>query len=125
MKCITCHVAGDKVFSKLDLSHAFHQLQLDEVSQEYVTINTHHGLYLYTRLPFGVSSAPSIFQSKMEALLRDLPMVVVYIDDNLVAGRSQEEHLANLVQVLQQLKDAGMRLKKEKCSFCLSEVECL
>ena len=61
----------------------------------------------------------------MEALLRDLPKVVVYIDNNLVAGRSQEEHLANLVQVLQRLKDAGMRLKKEKCSFCLSEVECL
>ena len=61
----------------------------------------------------------------METLLRDLPMVVVYIDDILVAGKSQEEHLANLVEVLQRLEDAGMRLKEEKCSFCLPEVEYL
>ena len=118
-------VAGGKIFSKLDLSHAYLQLQLDEASQEYVTINTHRGLYRYTRLPFGVSSAPAIFQRTMETLLRDLPMVVVYIDDILVAGRSQEEHLVNLAQVLQRLEEAGMRLKKEKCLFCLPEVEYL
>ena len=78
-----------------------------------------------SRLPFGVSSALAIFQRTMETLLRDLPMVVVYIDDALVAGRSQEEHLANLAQVLQRLEDTGMRLKKEKCFFCLAEVEYL
>ena len=89
------------------------------------TINTHRGLYRYTRLPFGVASARAIFQCTMETLLRGLPMVVVYIDDILVAGRSQEEHLTNLTQVLRRLDDAGMRLKKEKCSFCLSEVEYL
>ena len=118
-------VAGGKIFSKLNLSHAYLQLQLDETSQEYLTINTHRGVYRYTRLPFSVSSAPAIFQRTMETLLRDLPTVVVCIDDILVAGKSQEEHLANLAQVLQQLEDAGMRLKKEKCSFCLPEVEYL
>ena len=52
-------------------------------------------------------------------------MVVVYIDDILVAGRSEEEHFANLAQVLKRLDAAGVRLKKEKCSFCLSSVEYL
>ena len=82
-------------------------------------------LTMGSRLPLGVSSALAIFQHTMETLLRDLPMVVVYIDDALLAERSQEEHLANLAQVLQRLKDTGMRLKKEKCSFCLAEVEYL
>ena len=118
-------VSGGKIFSKLDLSHAYLQLQLDEPSQEYVTINTHRGLYRYTRLPFGVASAPAIFQCTMETLLRGLHMVVVYIDDILVAGRSEEEHFANLAQVLKRLDAAGVRLKKEKCSFCLSSVEYL
>ena len=118
-------VSGGKIFSKLDLSHAYLQLQLDEASQEYVTINTHRGLYRYTRLPFGVASAPAIFQRTMETLLRGLPMVVVYIDDILIAGRSQEEHHTNLARVLQRLEDAGIRLKREKCSFCLPEVEYL
>ena len=108
-------MASGKIFSKLDLSHTYLKLQLDEVSQEYVTINTHHGLYHYTRLPFSVSSVPAIFQRTMETLLRDLPMVIVY--DILIAGRSPKEHLANLAQVLQRLEDAGMRLKKRSVPF--------
>ena len=118
-------MSGGKIFSKLDLSHAYLQLQLDQSSQEYVTINTHWGLYRYTRLPFGVASAPAIFQCTMETLLRGLTMVVVYIDDILIAGRPQEEHHTNLAWVLQWREDAGIRLKREKCSFCLSEVEYL
>ena len=110
-------VSSGKIFSKLDLSHAYLQLQLDEASQEYVTINTHRGLYCYTRLPFGVASAPAIFQRTMETLLRGLPMVVVYIDDILIAGRSQEEHHTNLARVLQRLEDAGIRLKRENVPF--------
>ena len=51
-------LAGGKVFSKLDLSQAYLQVQLDEKSTPYVTINTHQGLYRHMRLPFGVASAP-------------------------------------------------------------------
>ena len=112
-----------KSFSKLDLSHAYLQLQLDESSQEYVTINTHRGLYRYTRLPFGVASAPAIFQRTMETVLKGLPMVVVYLDDILVARKTEQEHMMNLAQVLEHLDSAGMKLKRDKCAFCLSQVE--
>ena len=118
-------VSGGKVFSKLDLSHAYLQLQLDESSQEYITINTHCGLYHYTRLPFGVDSAPAIFQRTVETLLKGLPMVVAYLDDILVAGKTEQEHLTNLAQVLERLDSSGMKLKKEKCAFCLPQVEYL
>ena len=47
-------LAGGKMFSTLDLSHAYNQLMLDDVSQNLVTINTYRGLYRYTRLPFGI-----------------------------------------------------------------------
>ena len=43
------------VFSKLDLQHAYQQLEVEETSQELLTINTHKGLYKYLRLPFGIS----------------------------------------------------------------------
>ena len=57
---------GEK-FTKLDLSRAYQQILLDDNSREYVTISTHKGLYRPTRLPFGVASASTIFQSKPRA----------------------------------------------------------
>ena len=99
---------GGKIFSKLDLAHAYNQIPLDEGSTACVTINTHKGLYRYTRLPFGVSSAPSIFQRTMENLLQGLSHVCVYLDDILVTGRSEEEHLQTLESVLSRLEQVGL-----------------
>ena len=118
-------LAGGKKFSKLDLSHAYQQVLLEPESRKYVTVNTHKGLYQYNRLPFGVASAPAVFQQTMEKILQGLPMVVVYIDDILVTGRSDEEHLENLEKVLARLQQYGLRLKREKCSFLQPSVEYL
>ena len=118
-------LAGGKSFTKLDLAHAYQQLLLDDDSRCYVTINTHKGLFRYTRLPFGVASAPAIFQRIMESILRDLPHVCVYLDDILVTGESEAAHLCNLATVLDRLESAGIRLKREKCAFMLPEVEYL
>ena len=115
-------LAGGKSFSKLDLSHAYLQVPLDEDSCHYMTINTHRGLFQYKRLPFGVASAPAIFQRVTETRISG---VCVYIDDILVTGSSEREHLNNLVQVLERLESAGMRLKKEKCAFLLPSVSYL
>jgi hypothetical protein len=118
-------LAGGKSFTKLDLAHAYQQVPLDDKSKELVTINTQKGLFQYHRLPFGVASAPSIFQRTMENLLQGLPHVSVYIDDILITGESEAEHLANLEEVLARLEAAGMRLKRNKCSFLLPQVEYL
>ena len=90
-----------------------------------VTINTHRGLYRVNRLPFGVASAPSLFQRIMENLLQGIPGVLIYIDDILVTGRTMAEHLSNLGSVLVRLEEAGVRLKRSKCSFLMPSVEFL
>ncbi len=86
-------IAGGKSFTKLDMSQAYQQVELDEDSKQYVVINTHKGLFRYNRRPFGISSAPGIFQRIMEGLLQDIPRVVVYLDDILVTGDTVKEHL--------------------------------
>ena len=88
-------LAGGQTFSKLDLASAYLQIPLDEASRKVLTINTHKGLYKYKRLPFGVSPAPTICQRTMETILQGLQGVCVYLDD-LITGKSNEEHLVNL-----------------------------
>ena len=118
-------LAGGKVFSKLDLSQAYLQVQLDEKSTPYVTINTHQGLYRHTRLPFGVASAPALFQKMMDTVLQGIPGVICYIDDILVSGEDEGSHLKSLEEVFRRLEKHGFRLKQSKCDFLLASVEYL
>ena len=109
-------LSGGVCFSKLDLSQAYQQLELEEDSKQFVVINTHRGLFRYNRLPFGISSALGIFQRTMESLLQDIPSVIAYIDDILISGQSEEEHLQLLERVLDRLERAGLRLKRKMCA---------
>ena len=118
-------LAKGKIFSKLDLSQAYLQLQLDDASIPYVAINTHQGLYTFNRLPFGVASAPAIFQKLMDKVLQGLPGVLCYIDDILVSGEDEDTHFRLLEEVFARLERHGFRLKQEKCMFLLSKVEYL
>ena len=118
-------MSGGRTFTKIDLSQAYQQKPLEEESQKYVVINTHKGLFKYTRLPFGISSAPGIFQRVMESLLQGIPRVVVYLDDILITGTTDKEHIQALNEVLTRLEKVGLRVKKEKCAFMVKSIKYL
>lgn len=107
---------GGKKFSKLDLEHAYQQLELDESSRKYVTINTHLGLFRYTRLPYGIACAPQVFQSYMDQVLQGVKCGC-HTDDIIVTGADDEEHVNNLVNVFQRLKENGLKCNWDKCKF--------
>ena len=107
---------GGESFSKLDLSQAYQQVELDEESRKCVTINTPLGLYRYTRLPYGVSSAPQLFQSLMDKILHGVPCGC-NIDDISLTGKNEAEHLHNLEMVLQRLDKNGLKCNFNKCAF--------
>ena len=115
-------LAGGQKFTKLDLSQAYQQLELDEASMELLTINTHQGLFQPSRLQFGIHSATGIFQREMDRRLQRIPMTKVRVDDILVSGQDDEEHLRNLRKVLEKLKETGLTLKLAKCAFMQDEV---
>ena len=118
-------LAGGKVFSKLDLTQAYHQMEVGEKFQHLLTITTLKGLCRYHRLPFGISSAPALFQQTMEQILQGIPGVVAFMDDIELTGATAEEHLDRLDQVLQRLQEHGLRLQKSKCEFLKDRVEYL
>ena len=110
-------VAGGKLFTTLDLSHAYNQLLLDEEARKFVTINTHKSLYQYTRLPFGIASAPAVFQRVMDTILQGIEGVACYIDDIIITGKTDEEHLARLEEVWKRLLQHGLHVRRSKCRF--------
>ena len=119
---IFASLAGGQKFTTLDLTNAYQQMKLDLPSRELVTINTHRGLYRYTRLPFGVASAPALFQKTMDTVLQGLPHVACYIDDILITGENDQEHLQNVEETLRRLQEYNIRAKKVKCAFMQDSV---
>eukprot|EP00117_Sycon_ciliatum_P042825 scpid60209/ scgid0554/ Retrovirus-related Pol polyprotein from transposon 17.6; Protease; Reverse transcriptase; Endonuclease len=117
---------GDaKVFSKLDANSGFHQIPLAPESQLLTTFITPIGRFCYTRLPFGISSAPEYFQKQMSDLLSDLPGNICMMDDVLTFGSTLEEEVDNLRPALARLQSAGVTLNSEKCQFHATSIKFL
>jgi hypothetical protein len=100
-------LTGGNTFTKLDLSQAFQQVELEDTSKDVVTIATHKGFFRYNRLPYGVASAPGLFQREMEKLIMGIEGVVCFLDDILVTGKTDDEHFNRLKLVLSRLDAAG------------------
>ncbi|PFX12679.1 Uncharacterized protein K02A2.6 [Stylophora pistillata] len=114
---IFAKLAGGQKFSKIDLRQAYHQLEMEEDSRKYLTINTHMGLFQYNRLVFGITSAPAIWQRTIDQVLEGTSGTSCILDDMIITGKSDEEHLANLEEVLRRLQFHGLRANKAKCEF--------
>ncbi|XP_026332438.1 uncharacterized protein K02A2.6-like [Hyposmocoma kahamanoa] len=112
---------GGEKFTKLDLSQAYAQFELDD-SKKYTVINTHKGLFMYNRLIYGLASSPGIFQRKLEQLFSDMPRVGVFLDDLIITGVDDRSHLNTLHEVFDRLQKYGLRIKRDKCTFFADSV---
>ena len=108
---------GAKYFSKLDLSQAYHQLELDPKSRHITTFSTHIGLYRYKRLNYGTNAAAEIFQYTLQTQLQGLIGVKNIADDIIVYGSTRKEHDENLDKCLQRLRTRGLTLNASKCKL--------
>lgn len=110
-------ICGGKVFCVLDLSSAYQQMVLSEESRHILTVNTHKGLCRYNRLPYGIASAPALFQSMMDKVLLGIPNVGCYIDDVIVAGQNVDDCQKTLERVLGKLSEYNITLSWKNASF--------
>ena len=112
-------------FSTLDANSGFWQIPLSEESRPLTTFITPFGRYWFNKLPFGISSAPELFQNCMNTILKGLEGVLCQMDDVIVFGRTTEEHDKRLKLALKQIEEAGATLNRDKCSFGQSKIKFL
>ena len=120
-------LAGSRLFSTLDLISGYWQVEVKPEDREKTAFVTSEGLYEFNVLPFGMCNGPATFQRLMNILLAGIQWhsCLVYLDDIIVFGRSFTEHIQNLAEVFQRLRDANLRLQVKKCTFCRGTVKFL
>lgn len=88
---MTKKIGGNKIFTKLDIKQAFHQVVLKTECRYITTFISPIGLMRYKRLMFGLSAAPELFQKVMETIFADLSWLIIFIDDILIPAKDENE----------------------------------
>ena len=122
-ECIDA-LTGVEWFCALDMNSGYWQIPIAEEDRPKTAFITKYGLFQFLRMPFGLVNAPASFQRAMHVVLAGLiwEAVIVYLDDINVLGRTFEETLGNLKQVLERFRVYGLKLKPRKCALFRREV---
>jgi len=119
---------GDaQVFTSLDCTAGYWQVPLRNEDQEKTAFTTHCGIYHWLSMPFGLTNAPATFQRALDIILSGLKwqICLVYLDDVIIFSANAEQHVKDVDTVLHRLREAGVTLNLEKCTWFSDEVEYL
>ena len=125
---VATRLHGAKVFTKLDVRSGVWHITLDNASSYLTTFNTPFGRFRWRRLPFGIRSAPEVFQRRMHELIEGMPQVEVIADDFVVVGKgdtteeANSDHDKNLVAFFRLCDEKGLKLNAEKLKLRQPEV---
>ena len=122
---IAARIGKAKFFTLLDAKKGFWQLKVTKRTSEYLTMNTPWGRFSFLRVPFGLASAPEIFQQVMQNILKNFENVECSMDDILLWANTEVEMKMLIRKVIKRLLDCGVRLNKDKCQFCKTKVKFL
>ena len=116
-----------EIFSTLDLSGAFWQLQLSEESRPWsaFTLPFLNIQVCWSRTPMGAKGATSSFSKFLHIAFKDMPSMDTFVDDMLTSAKCHEEMLVNLEQAFQILRTNNLKLNLKKCKLGYKEVSWL
>ena len=114
---------GAKVFSVLDAKSGLLQIKIDYESSLLTTFNTPVGRYRWLRLPFGINSAPELFQRIMDEMLSDIEGARAVMDDLLIDGKDLKSHDEMLEKVVAKSTEWNLKLNFTKCHIRQSRVK--
>jgi len=116
-----------QVFTSLDCNAGYWQVPLPKKDQEKTAFTTHCGIYHWLSMPFGLTNAPATFQRALDIILSGLKwqICLVYLDDVIIFSAIAEQHLKDVDTVLHRLREAGVALNLEKCTWISDEVQYL
>lgn len=120
-------LTGSEWFSVLDLKSGYYQIEMAEADKPKTAFVCPLGFWEFNRMPQGITNAPSTFQRLMERCVGEMNLrgALVFLDDIIVFSKSLEEHEERLIQVLNRLKDYGLKLSPEKCKLFQTSVRYL
>ena len=117
--------AGSAHFSSMDFKSGFWQIKMAPELQQYTAFMVDDlRFYEFTHMPFRLCNAPATFQCLMQNTLGELNLTycVIYLDDVISFGYTEEEHLEHLHVVFERFWEFNLKLKPSKCSFFQSEI---
>lgn len=119
-------LGGSKYFTTLDLKSGYWQVLVQEKDKEKTAFTCHRGLFEFNVMPFGLQTAPQVFQELMGIVLKGLEnFSMAYLDDVLIHSETLESLYEHIQNVFNRLKEHGFNLKLKKCSFLKETTSCL
>ena len=118
---------GSKLFSTLDMASGYWQIPVDEKDIEKTAFITPFGLYEFTVMPFGLSTAPETYQRMIDRLIAGLKFRIcqAYLDDIIIYSKTFEDHIDRLETVFDCIIQANLKLQPEKCYFLKTHIRYL
>ena len=123
-------IANAKIFTGIDLAWAFWQIPLKKRDRRKTVFACELGLFEWRRMPFGLCNASATFQRSITRALQKIQqrhgsVVMAYIDDIVIATETIEDHLERIREVFECLREAGFKMRAEKCDFMRTETKYL